>query len=421
MANTFSKEERVAFEDIMEGFNDALVLSKIVSNYRVGDTQMERSGDVIWRPQPYVAVAFSGTDMTSNFTDYAQLSVPATLGFSRSVPWQMTAQQLRDALQEKRLGDAARQKLASVINVAIMNTAASEGTLVVKRTVAATGYVDVAEADALMNETGVSMDNRYMALSSRDYNGMASNLASRGTMQGKPNNAYERSLVGMVAGFQTHKLDYANASSVAAGTTVTVNGNQYHEPDSTTTVANGSESNKDNRSMTLALTVGGGTVAVDDCFTIAGCNAVHHITKTDTGNLKTFRILEILSGAGGTGNVRISPPIISDTGGTDAGAEYKNVTAQAATGSALVFLNTVAARYNPFWHKDALEILPGRYAIPANAGAQVLRGATDSGIELVMTKQFDINTLQTKYRLDTLFGVVCKQPEMAGIMLFSQT
>ena len=34
MANSFSKEERVAFEDILEGFNDALVLSKNVSMYR---------------------------------------------------------------------------------------------------------------------------------------------------------------------------------------------------------------------------------------------------------------------------------------------------------------------------------------------------------------------------------------------------
>jgi hypothetical protein len=28
--------------------------------------------------------------------------------------------------------------------------------------------------------------------------------------------------------------------------------------------------------------------------------------------------------------------------------------------------------------------------------------------------------MKTKYRLDTLFGVVNKQPEMSGIILFSQ-
>ena len=124
MANSFSKEERVAFEDILEGFQDALVLSKNVAVYRTDQTMMERTNNVIWRPQPYIATSYSGTDMSSNFDDFTQLSVPATIGFSRSVPWVMTATELRDSLQEGRLGDAAKQKLASDINVAIMNVAA---------------------------------------------------------------------------------------------------------------------------------------------------------------------------------------------------------------------------------------------------------------------------------------------------------
>jgi hypothetical protein len=49
-----------------------------------------------------------------------------------------------------------------------------------------------------------------------------------------------------------------------------------------------------------------------------------------------------------------------------------------------------------------------------------MKGSTDSGLELCMTKQFDINTYTTKYRLDTRFGVVNKAPEMSGILLFSQ-
>jgi hypothetical protein len=37
-----------------------------------------------------------------------------------------------------------------------------------------------------------------------------------------------------------------------------------------------------------------------------------------------------------------------------------------------------------------------------------------------MTKQYDIKTMKTLYRLDTLYGVVNKQPEMSGIIMFSQ-
>jgi hypothetical protein len=86
-----------------------------------------------------------------------------------------------------------------------------------------------------------------------------------------------------------------------------------------------------------------------------------------------------------------------------------------------VFLNTQSALINCFWQKDAIEILPGRYAVPADAGANVMRASTDQGIELVMQKQYDINTMKTRYRLDTLFGVVNKQPEMSGIILFGQS
>lgn len=422
MTNAFSKEERVAFEDILEGFQDALVLSRNVSVYNTDSTMMERTNDIIWRPQPYIAQSFDGTDMTSNFKDFTQLAVPSTIGFSKSVPWTLTAKELRDALQEGRLGDAAKQKLASDINVAVMNVASQQGTLVVKRTAAASGFDDVAQAEAIMNEQGVQSFDRYMALSTRDYNGMASNLAGRQTLTGKPLTAYEKAYIGMVASFETYKLDYATRLTAAAGTTVTVNGaNQYYTPKATSTAGTGETQNVDNRFQNLTIAVGGGTVKVGDAFTIAGVNAVHHITKQDTGQLKTFRITAIVSGSGGSGVVTISPPIISGGGSTDAELEYKNVTATPANGAAITFLNTVAANVNPFWQKDSLEILPGRYAVPSDAGTAVMRASTDQGIELVMQKFYDINTMKTKYRLDTLFGVVNKQPEMSGIILFSQT
>jgi hypothetical protein len=334
----------------------------------------------------------------------------------------MTATELRDTLQEGRLGDAAKQKLASDINRAIMDVAATQGTLVVKRTVAASGFDDVAQADAIMNETGVQAFDRYFAVSSRDYNGMASNLAGRQTMQGKPVTAYEKSYVGNVCGFETFKFDYANRLLARSGTTVTVNGaNQYFTPRATSTAGTGETANVDNRYQNLTIAVVSGTVRVGDAFTIAGVNAVHAITKQDIGQLKTFRVTAIVSGAGGSGVVQISPPIISAGGATDAELQYQNVTATPANGAAITFLNTVTANVNPFWQKDALEILPGRYAVPSDAGALVLRGTTDQGLELVMQKQYDINTMRTKFRIDTLFGVVNKQPEMSGIMLFGQT
>ena len=119
MANTFSKEERVAFELLLEGFQDALVLSRNVSTYSTDQVTMERTSDTIWRPQPYIAQSFDGQDQTLNFKEYTQLSVPARIGYAKSVPFVLTAKELRDALQEQRLGQSAKQKLASDINVAV--------------------------------------------------------------------------------------------------------------------------------------------------------------------------------------------------------------------------------------------------------------------------------------------------------------
>jgi len=422
MANAFSKEERVAFEDILAGFNDALVVSSLVTKYNTNGQQMERSSDTIWRPMPYIAQSYDGSDATSNFGDNTQLAVPATIGYQKHSTALLTSKELRDMLQENRLGQAAAQKLASDINVAVLSVASNQGTVVSKRTTAAGGYSDIAEADALLNEQGIAMSDRNFALSSRDYNGMAADLAARQTMNNIPTEAYRRSYVGEVAGFQTFKMDYANRLTAAAGTTVTVNGaSQYYTPAATSTAGTGETSNVDNRYQNLTIAVGGGTVKVGDAFTIAGVNAVHHITKQDTGQLKTFRIIAIVSGAGSSGVVTISPAIVSNGGSTDAEAQYKNVTATPANGAAITFLNTASAAVNCFWHRDAIELLPASLAVPTDAGADIMRATTDQGVELVMQKQFDINTQKTKYRWDTLFGVACLQPEMAGIMLFSQT
>lgn len=424
MANAFSKEEIVAFEDILEGFNDALILSKNINVYNTNGVTMERARDTIWRPQPYIAQSFDrvvGTSIASDVTNMTQLSVPSTLGFNKCSAWQMNALELRDALQEGRLGDSAKQKLASDINLSVMDLAAAQGTLVVDVATAAGDYDDIALCDSIMNEQGVMAGDRYLALSSRDYNGMAGNLAiaTRSFTGTKSSNAYERSFVGEVASFQTYKLDYANRCAANAATpTIATNGAQVRYVPQATTSSTGGILNVDNRYQTVTVSSTTGVVA-GDAFTIDGIEAVHHITKRSTGELKTFRVIEVVNGT----SMVISPPIIgANSAPTDAELQYQNVEVTATSATAGInFLNVAASNINPFWRKDSIELLPGRYAVPDGAGVDVLRASTDQGIELVMTKKFDPLTFQTLYTLDTLYGVVMTNPEMAGILLFNQT
>jgi hypothetical protein len=389
---------------------------------------MERANNTIWRPQPYIAQSINSTPGTAipGYQGMTQLAVPATLGFSKTVPWEMTSLELRDALQEGRLGESAKQKLASDINIAIMNAAAGLGSLVVPIAAAAGDYDDVALCDAIMNEQGVPDYDRFMALSSRDYNGLAGNLVGTARSFGnqKSDKAYERSYVGMVAGFDTYKMDYANRQTAAAGGgAITIDtdgaGTQANYTPQATSTSVGGQINVDNRFQTVTVS-SSANVAAGDAFTIAGVFAVHHITKQSTGQLKTFRVVSVP--AGGTTLV-ITPPIIGAQGvsPTDAQLQYKNVeVATASDTSAITFLNVNAASVNVFWQRDSLEILPGRYAVPSDAGVAVMRATTDQGIELVLQKFYDIDSMTIKYRMDTLFGVVNKNPEMSGILLFNQ-
>ena len=423
MANSFSKQETVAFDKVFEAFQDALVISQLFQKYQLDDQLAERSGNTVWRPMPYIAQSFTGLDQTSNFNrNYTQLSVPTTIGYSHSVPLTLSATELRDLLQSQRLGQAALQRLASDINVDCSNLAALTGTLVVKRTTAAVGFDDVAAIDTAMNRNGIPMNDRIALFSSADYNSMASNLAARGTLSGKTQTAYEKASIGDISGFNAYKLDYAYRLTAATGTGVVINGaNQRYVPTSTTLDANGGRHNVDNRFQSLPVTVGGGTVKVGDAFTIAGVNEVHHITKLDTGSLKTFRVTGIITGAGGSGTIQISPPIIAaDSSPTDPELQYRNCTATPANGAALTFLNTVSAPANPFWQSDAFEIMPGNYRPADASGMAIMSAATDNGITVTMTRQGSINDLSTKYRWDVFYGLVNKQPEMSGVELFSQ-
>ncbi len=423
-ANAFSKEEVVAFETVHQGFEDMLVISERLNMFRVEGVVAERANNTIWRPQPYIARSFTGLDQSANFArSYAQLSTPISIGYSHSVPLTLTALELRDALQEQRLGKAAMQRLASDVNIDVSNLAALTGSIFIKRSAAATGFDDVAAIDTAMNRLGIDTGDRKAFFSSGDYNNMASNLAGRVLDNSKSLSAYERAFVGNVASIDTYKLDYAYRLTAAAGVTVTVNGaNQRYVPKATSTATTGETSNVDNRYQTLAISVASGTVKVGDAFQLAGVNEVHHITKADTGSPKTFRVAAIVTGGGGTGTIQITPPIIAaDSSPTDPELQYKNVTATPANGAAVTFLNTVAGFANPFWAGPAICMMPGKYQPALNSGLDVMTATTKQGIPVVMARQGAIGDLSTKYRWDVYYGLSNDQPEMSGIEMFSQT
>jgi hypothetical protein len=321
-------------------------------------------------------------------------------------------------MQEGNIGKGARQRIASDINSSVRSVAATQGSLFVPITGAAGTYDNIALAQAIMDEQGVPADDRYLFLAPREANGVAGNLVNvnRSFGNAKSDNAFERSQLGAnIASFDVMRSDGAVRQTGAnPSLTMATNGALVRFVPRTLD-ANGN--NVDNRTQQITVT-STTNVLPGAAFTVAGLESVHQITKTATGQLKTFRVISVDSGT----TMTISPPMIgANSAPTDVERQYKNIEVVSTSGTAaMTFLTRNTANLNPFWHKDSIQLLPGRYAVPADQGADVMRGTTDQGLELVMTKWFDTATFLTRFTFDTYYGVVNLNPEQNGCIAWGQ-
>ena len=420
MATSFTKQEQVMFDNVIEGFDDLLVIAKGAELYNPLTAQEAvNAQDKFWLPCPMIGSSYDGFDQSSNFDGLTQLNVPCSVGYHKSSPKTLSAKNLRNTFAMNQYGAASKQKLASDVNLALFNTAALYGSVVSKRTDAASGYNDVADLDNRFTRIGVPQDGRMAFYAPSAMNAMAGNLAGRSEDSSRSRDAYERAMIRSdIAGFQVFKNDQEIRLTAATGGAVLVNGaNQRTVPAATVTSA-GLTENKDNRYTDLV--VDGGTYAnikVGEGFTIDGVFEIHLITKQNTGSLKTFRVVDKPA----ANTIRIYPAIIDAAEGSIGSKEYANVSNAPADNAPLTWLNTVAAPMNPFFRKESLILIPGSYSVDAADGWMVMRATTSLGIGITYTRQGSINDLSVKARWDIDFGTALLNPEMAGVQLFGQS
>ena len=422
MPSKFTHEERVMFDNVLEGFEDMLIIGRAATRFTPpGGEAMERQLDRFWLPAPQISASFDGFDQTANFMDGIELSVPVSIGFHKSVPIKLTSKNLRNATYLENKGKAAKQRLSSDINLALYNTVALQAALFSKITPNATGYDDISQADAMMTEIGVPVTDRVYFAAPRIANLIAGNLASRQTFDGEVQSAYSRANIGIdIAGFDVFKNDQTIRLAAAGGGATTVNGaNQFWTPLAYSVAAGTGEiANVDNRGINLSITAATyAAIKIGDAFTILGVNSVHAITKQDTGQLQTFRVVAKPS----AGVVTIYPAIISAQGGTGPEKEYQNVSATPAAGAALTWLNTVTGALNPFFEREALILVPGSFTVNPEDGWMVMQATTELGIAVTYARQGEINDLSVKARWDIDFGTALTNPLMAGVQMFGQT
>ena len=406
--NSLAKDLELMFEEYVEGYDAACVVSREAETSYPDPMSMQRAGDSFYRKQQFHSAVVTGLDVSAaTKTDVIDRFVGTTFRTPDNVVFQLDAKEMRDPEYKKRQGLSAAIRLAAEIDKNLYAEVEANAAIVVKK-VGAMTWDDGSQAEALMLSRGIgSGRSRKMFLNPFDYQAIAKDLGNRAYMGDLNKDAYERSRVPNIAGFETFRTDnVVNRAAIGTVSGTTVSGNQSFTPTAMT-----SNLPTDNRRMTLV--VAGANIAntkAGDAFTIAGVNAVHQIDKSDTGQLQTFRIV---SGAG-TANLVIEPAIII-TG------PYQNCSAQAASGAALVFLNTVTKPANLFWAQGAVALDYGKLAFPTGQGADVMTANTKNGVPLIMSFSFNHLTGVTTIRYTTLYATTVLDPEQCGIILANQT
>lgn len=415
MANALSKNIDIFFDETVVAFDALNVSSKHVAKYKPNAGQLALGGQTFYRPMPLMTEITDGRDVSSAYKDLTELTVPSTLTEShlRNIPVSFTGVDLNNPHIRQNSVNAAVKLLSNKVDTLVAQAVADYGTMVVRSTTAIDTYDEAAEADALMLERQATRGQRKMLLNPRMAKNLAGNLAGRGTMAGAPMDAYTRSMLPPIAGFDTFRVDYAKTLTGSSGSGYLVNGaNQY-----TTPASNSNGLPVDNRTQTLVVDTGS-AAAVGDAFTIAGVYSVGAINKQSTGQLQTFRILGI-SGA----NWTIAPAIVPADGSSAAQKAYANCNTTPADNAAITILNTVTKPVSVFYEMDAVEIIHADFDTSAfaDSGKQVRKATTDSGIQIVMLSDSNIDTLVAKYRMFIWANAAVLNYALAGIMLENQT
>jgi len=408
MANQLAKDLELMFEEFVEGYDSACVMSMEADKTFPAPQAMQRAGDTFYVKQDYMVSVTTGLDISgATPTDLVERFVPITYRSPDNVLVTLDAKEMRDPDHKSKSGKAASLRLSAEIDKNIMTTVAARAGIVIKK-VGAFAWDDAALADALMTSRGIAAGReKKLFLNPFDHLAAAKDLGNRAYLGDLSKSALERARVPDIGGFTTYRTDnVANLTTVGTVTGTTINGAQSFTPASMT-----GDVPTDNRQM--VLNVSGANIAnikAGDSFTIANVNAVHQIDKSDTGQSMTFRVLSV---AGGGANLTVTPALI-------ASGPYQNVSASAAGGAAVTFLNTATKPVNAFWSQGAVSLDYGRLAFPTGEGPQVMTATTKQGVPLIMSYSFNHLTGKTTCRFTTLYATAVRSPEHVGVIIANQ-
>lgn len=419
MALSSGKIIATFYDKALKALEEQDAMSNLVEVDSIAMDTMQNTTDQYWRNVEQQAPVIVGRDLTGQQTDVIEQVYPLTVSAPRNDFFELNVSQLRDEGFMDRRAKAAAKKLSSDLNKQIADEVAAKGSLYYESS--SVDFDFVAEADAILDERQAYRDDgSSFFLNSRANQQMAGNLASRTLYpSNRSEMAYAKNQVGEnVAGFDMYRASFAgNIAPALNATTTTVSTDVVDVPAGQHTVG-GTLVNLDYRYGTIPFTAVT-NFQVGDVITVAGVNSLGVMDKSDTGELMTFRIIDI----SGTDVTVYPKPIAADQAGiTAAEAAYANISTSIDSGDVISKVNVAGGKVNSFWANDSICVVNGREPLELLgefAGMKVERETMSNGVDLYIAYDASIDTLNAKIRLFTRYGVVNKDPSRNGNAIYA--
>lgn len=192
-----------------------------------------------------------------------------------------------------------------------------------------------------------------------------------------------------------------------------------------TPLVNGAAQTDPTQIVTDGWTASSPVLKKGQLFTIGGIKEIQpRGDRRETGRLQTFTVQEdVSSDSSGNATIKIEPHIITDkTTTTDADstsismAAYQTVNEAPSDNAKIWVVGAVGQDYyqDIFWHGAALEYANVALTLPE--GAEALGGTVqtdpETGLQIMMLRDFDWYTAESKVRLDIFFGVKNVRPDL---------
>jgi hypothetical protein len=123
VSNSLAKDLEIMFENFVEGYDAACVISREAMTSFPDPKTMQRAGDTFYRMQDYNATVTTGLDVSgATKTDVIQRMVPTVFRSPDNVVFQLDAKELRDPTHKERMGAAASRRLSAEIDKNLYST-----------------------------------------------------------------------------------------------------------------------------------------------------------------------------------------------------------------------------------------------------------------------------------------------------------